>query len=226
MNRNGNRMHDLLCALVPPVLMFAALDTLLGTRYFSQPYWPSYYYFLFVGGAFAAEQLMTVVSGWVFRGFILSLVLGYPSRNLLIGGSRGILGMLFPEYYAAMPAELAARLKAKFSADGINGMEAQYLHAMAKIQGRTDMLARIDSLNAETVFAQNLSLVAAVTFAVSAMAGASHSFTLFAGAAFVIGFYRFLRVLRAHALELYLAYDNLAGRTFDKPAQRRDMHAV
>src|SRR4051812_2247075 len=96
MNRNPHRLPDLFYSLVPPILLFAALDTLLGTHYFSQPYWPSYYYLVFIGAAFAAEQLMTVVSGWVFRGFILGLVLGYPSRNLFEHGARGFLGMLFP----------------------------------------------------------------------------------------------------------------------------------
>lgn len=225
MNRNPNRLLDLFGALVPPVLLFAALDALLGTHYFSQPYWPAYYYALFFACAFAAEQLMTVVSGWVFRGFLLGLVLGYPSRNLFEHGSRGFLGMLFPEYYAAMPTELAQRLKAKFERDGVHGLEAQYLHALARVQGRFDIHARIESMLASTIFAQNLCLTALVTLFVGLLAGAPHAFALLSAAAFVVSFFRFLRVLRAHALELYLAYDYLTPAQADRE-QRRDLRAA
>lgn len=226
MNRYANRLPDFLMSLVPPVLLFAALDGILGTRYFSQPYWPSYYYALFFGAALASEQLMSVVSGWIFRGFILGLVLRYPSRNLFEHGSRGFFAILFPEYFAPMAREMAARIKAKFDREGIQGLEAQYLHAVARIQGRHDIHARIDSLASQSMFAQNLCLAAMITFLLSLVVHNNPAFPVFAGAALVLSFYRFLRAVRTHALELYLAYDYLQNdAAADRPA-RRELHAA
>lgn len=162
--------------------------------------------------AYVVGQILATPSAWLLESVFVGRVLGRPEK-ILLGARPARLAWLFPGYAAPLPAAIKARVVRK-AEDLAGDPEALFLHAATQARNQPGAAARMGTFLNLYGFCRNVSF----TFVLSA--------ALLVGAAIVTGdpqarwmatvaavgsigmFYRYLKFLRLHGVEILLAFES------------------
>lgn len=232
MNRLQTSFFDSFGVFVPALGVITAADFLLGTNILvgASSGWAQFVAML--AFAYSLGQALGTLADWLFRGFLIGLLLRYPSENLFRRAPRNWYRLALGEYFAPFPDDIAARLNRRFEEDAVGRGEAQFLHAFGRVMADGHFSERLSRQQANYLFFQNSSLACLVIAAMSFMGLASHlqakaGMLAFAAAvAAMVFFLRFLKCYRQFTVELYMAYDALPHRSLRGTTRRGELSLV